>query len=150
MKVKESEEQAALFDWADYKPELEWMFAIPNGGSRNPIEAKNLKRQGVRAGVSDIALLLARGKYHALLIELKVGKNIPTKEQVKFLLHHNINGYCGVICYGAEEAIEVICKYLKGNDLSDSVKRLEKWAVKYGLMKEWKDLLSCMQKKVKK
>lgn len=32
-------------------------FAVPNGGSRHPAEAANLKRDGVRAGVSDIVVI---------------------------------------------------------------------------------------------
>ena len=67
----EAEEQAALFRWALLSrgriPELDLLFHIPNGGSRHPREAANLKRQGVKAGVPDLFLPIARGKYHGLL-----------------------------------------------------------------------------------
>ena len=43
-------------------------FAVPNGGTRNPIEAAMLKKAGVLAGVSDL-LLFWPGGYGA--IELK-------------------------------------------------------------------------------
>ena len=66
----ESEEQICLFQWAQYQsgryPELELMYHIPNGGSRNKYEAANLKLQGVKAGVPDICLPVARGKFHGL------------------------------------------------------------------------------------
>ena len=39
----EDAEQAALFDWAAYYPELKWMHAIANGGYRNKKEAARLK-----------------------------------------------------------------------------------------------------------
>ena len=45
-----------------------FVFAVPNGGSRNLKEAVNLKAQGVKAGVSDLILLLPHKVY---FIELK-------------------------------------------------------------------------------
>ena len=50
------------------------MFHIPNGGSRNKLEASNLKKQGVKAGVPDLFLPVGRGSYHGLFIELKSAK----------------------------------------------------------------------------
>lgn len=80
----EAAEQIKLFRWASWAiqqyPELELMYHIPNGGSRNPIEAANLKRQGVRSGVPDICLPVPRGKYSALYIEMKYGDNKPTEK----------------------------------------------------------------------
>lgn len=49
----ELNEQEALFRWAAFargkRPELDLLYHIPNGGSRNRLEAANLKRQGVKA-----------------------------------------------------------------------------------------------------
>lgn len=60
----EASEQEHLFEWAAYMsgkyPELKLMHHIPNGGSRNSAEAANLKRQGVKAGMPDIFLPVAR------------------------------------------------------------------------------------------
>lgn len=48
------------------------LLAVPNGGSRNIIEAKNLKPQGVKTGVSDVLLLIAKKKViHAFVRSLK-------------------------------------------------------------------------------
>lgn len=63
-KKSEATEQALLMDWANlmsntYK-ELSLLFHIPNGGSRNRLEAINLKRQGVKAGVPDLFLPVSR------------------------------------------------------------------------------------------
>lgn len=44
-------------------------FAVPNGGSRNIIEAANLKRQGLRAGVPDLCVIPKVGP--VCFIELK-------------------------------------------------------------------------------
>ena len=45
----ESKEQELLFQWAEFQkgkyPSLRLMFHIPNGGSRNAIEAANLKNR---------------------------------------------------------------------------------------------------------
>ena len=115
--VKESAEQKAIFQWAKLKyskfPELEWcLFSVPNGGSRHKLEAYNLKLQGLKSGVSDITLQVARGGYNGLWIELKVGKNKTTKNQDKFLETMREQGYFAVVCYGSLEAIDTILDYL--------------------------------------
>lgn len=116
---KEAKEQEKLFNVCRYIKECEFMFHVPNGGSRNLLEAVNLKKQGVKPGVSDVILLLPKGKYHYLCIEIKCGKNKPTKEQKKFIEYVNSVGGCAVVCYGCNDAINVIKKYLKGDDLDE-------------------------------
>lgn len=112
----EAREQEKLFEWAGWMegqhPELALLFHIPNGGSRNRIEAANLKRQGVKAGVSDLLLPVARGGFHGLFVEMKAGKNKPTERQLDFLGAVQKQGYAGIVCYSAEEAAEALLKYL--------------------------------------
>jgi hypothetical protein len=95
------------------------MFHIPNGGSRNKLEAANLKKQGVKAGVPDLFLPISRGGYHGLFIELKYGKNKPTEKQAEWLKSLNEQGYAVAVCYGCEEASEKILKYLKLGDINE-------------------------------
>lgn len=114
----EAEEQAALFQWAAYYPELRFMYAVPNGGSRNVIEARNLKRQGVKSGVPDICLPVAAGGYHGLYIELKVGKNKPSENQEHWLEYLNKAGYMTKVCYGFQEARETIAGYISNRERS--------------------------------
>jgi hypothetical protein len=68
--------QVALFQWASLNtgkyPELEDLFAIPNGGKRDKRTAAKMRAEGVKAGMPDICLPHARGGYHAYYIELKV------------------------------------------------------------------------------
>jgi|GEM_PF-6921517 hypothetical protein len=52
-------------------PELWLLYAIPNGGNRSVTEALRLKREGVKCGIPDICLPVARGGYHAWYGELK-------------------------------------------------------------------------------
>jgi hypothetical protein len=53
-KRSEATEQERVINWARFYakdfPELDLLHHIPNGGSRNQLEAANLKRQGVKAG----------------------------------------------------------------------------------------------------
>lgn len=113
----EAAEQETVFRWAELNkakyPELELMFHIPNGGSRNKLEAANLKRQGVKAGVPDICLPVPKGKYHGLYIELKYGKNKLSISQSIWLGKLTEQGYMAVCVYGWEKAVEVILNYLR-------------------------------------
>ena len=111
----EDKEQAALFKWAAYFPVLRWMFAVPNGGYRNKPEAARLKRQGVKAGVSDICLPIPMNPYHGLFIEMKRsdGKGALTDNQKAFQSHMELQGYKCVVCEGFEAAIKVIKEYAK-------------------------------------
>lgn len=85
MKQYEADQQRKLFQWTTFirteYPEVDLMFHIPNGGSRNKLEAANLKRQGVKAGVPDLFLPVSRGGYHGLFIELKYGKTSQPKNK---------------------------------------------------------------------
>jgi len=113
----ESGHQEALFSWAAYQqgrmPELEYLHHVPNGGSRNTLEAANLKRQGVKAGVPDLCLPVARNGFHGLYIEMKYGKNKTTENQKEWLEELTAQGYFTAVCYGAEEAERIIARYLQ-------------------------------------
>ena len=118
----EAAEQRALFRWAAYSkathPELGLMFHVPNGGSRHPYEAHNLREEGVKAGVPDICLPVARGGYHALYIELKrVKGGRVSEEQRAWLNALNRAGNLAVVCRGWNEARDVILEYLGSEDV---------------------------------
>ena len=87
------------------------MFAIPNGGRRDAKEAMFLKRSGVKAGVPDMMFPEAHRRAHGLFIELKVGKNKPTKAQEQWLDQLSNAGYLAVVCHDSEQAIEIIKWY---------------------------------------
>lgn len=114
----EAQEQTALFAWAaqcvqfGIHPELKMMYAIPNGGTRNQIEAAHLKQQGVKSGVPDLCLAVPRGKYHGLYIEMKVGRNKATDKQNEWLVNLSHYGYAVKICYSCLAARAAIEKYL--------------------------------------
>lgn len=72
-KREEATLQARLFkDLQILLPRDAFVFAVPNGGKRNVIEAVNLKRQGVVAGIPDLVLIY-RGKAFGLELKAKNG-----------------------------------------------------------------------------
>ena len=58
------------------------IFAVPNGGTRNIIEAKKLKSTGVLAGVSD--LICITQKKEIFFLELKTEKGVQSDSQKDF------------------------------------------------------------------
>lgn len=113
--MREAIEQEKIVQFCEWKHIP--MFAVPNGGRRDPREAKNLKRQGVKAGVPDMMFPVAKHGYHGLFIELKVGNNKPTAAQKRWLELLKMNGYCAEVCYGSDDAIELIRSYMEEDKL---------------------------------
>ena len=115
-KTTEADEQKALMQWAKWQegryPELKLLHHCPNGGTRNKLEAANLKRQGVKAGVPDLFLPVARNGKYGMFIEMKVGRNKCTDNQKKWIRNLLEQGYEVKVCYSCEEAIQIIKKYL--------------------------------------
>lgn len=112
----EDDEQEKVFQWKQLQlrahPELKSLHHTPNGGSRNRLEAVKLKRMGVLAGIPDIELNVSRGGYHGLFIEMKVGMNKPTENQVEMMGELIARGYKCAICWSGDDAIDVIKEYL--------------------------------------
>lgn len=116
--------QVALFCWAGNEqatyPELMSMFAIPNGGKRDKIQAANLKAEGVKAGVPDILLPVCRHGFHGLFIELKrLGdtekkqrKGKTSEKQDDFHAMLIANGYVVATCFGFHHAKDTLISYL--------------------------------------
>lgn len=106
----EEQEQAALVEWLDFKKIP--FFHIPNGGYRNKIEGARFKRLGVRAGVPDICIPLARNGYHGLYIELKrrCGSLVSPPQQ-HWLTLLNKNGYFAVVALGFDHARRIVEEY---------------------------------------
>lgn len=114
--VTEHGEQEALIakcalHYAEY-PELRLLFAIPNGGLRDKRVAAKLKAEGVRPGVPDLCLPVARCGSHALYIEMKTDRGSLSREQSDWLASLNLQGNCAVVCHGMNEAWEILIKYL--------------------------------------
>ena len=104
MKEPEHVEQRQLFRWIAMHearvPELRLAYAIPNGRKRTEAEAGKLKAEGVRRGVPDVALDVARRGHHGLRIEMKApGKLKDTSaEQDEWHRLLRAEGYLVVVC----------------------------------------------------
>lgn len=94
-------------------PELKAMYAIPNGGKRHFLEARNLRLAGVKAGIPDICLPVARQGYLALYLEMKSEKGTLTEKQGEMIECLQEYGNKVAICKNCEEAIDFIVWYLE-------------------------------------
>lgn len=115
----EDAEQARIFEWAFWErgamPELDMLFAVPNGGYRNKATAGRMKATGTKPGVPDMCLPVPVGKYHGLYIELKRQKGgTVSAAQKMWILKLNQQGYLARVCHGADEAINLIKAYMEG------------------------------------
>jgi hypothetical protein len=115
--MSEHSEQCALIEWANLVknkyPELEWLFAVPNGGHRHPLTAVKLKKEGVKSGVFDLFLPVSRGGYHGLFVEMKFGKNELTDNQIEFKHFIFSQGYCNGVFWQWTDARDFIVNYLE-------------------------------------
>ncbi len=114
-KSKEHNLQVACVKWFRYQfPHFaDLLWATPNGGSRNKLEAIRLKAEGVKAGVPDLFLCIAKGKYHGFFIEMKVGRNKPTLSQKSMMAQITRQGFKCVVCYSFEQFETEIREYFK-------------------------------------
>lgn len=88
------------------------LFAVPNGGYRTPSTAAKIKAEGALPGVSDLILLIARGGYHGLLIEMKTDKGRQSEAQREWQRLIEADGYKYVVVRSIEEFIKVVTDYL--------------------------------------
>jgi len=114
-------EQKLVVEWINCKYELSGkLIMINNGGKRSLIQNMNLKKQGLEAGASDLFLAYPCNGYHGLWIEMKQNrKYFPSEKLTQTWQRQKIfqqrmrnEGYCAVICYGFENAIEAITDYI--------------------------------------
>lgn len=121
VQISEREEQKkvkAYLDMLERQGKILFYYAVPNGGTRNPIEAKNLKSEGVRAGVSDMCVI---GKEKILYIEMKkrpktlkngsqsVASIKVSPSQIEFIEKVTTNpNIKGKVCYGFNQAKDFI------------------------------------------
>lgn len=95
MRGEEDNLQIACVTWFGYQyPQYQQLlYHIPNGGSRNVIEGAKFKAMGVRRGIADLALDIARRGYHGLRIEMKTRAGVQSKEQKLYQARATEQGY---------------------------------------------------------
>ena len=134
----EADEQKAVIQWCILMekrwPELEYLYHVPNGGSRNRIEAANLKEEGVKAGVPDLELPEQQpigrwGRLHLRHLE----SNHPGHFQ-RFLFTGELDAYLHTVDEQASERFDVLMKgYAQSWGITEALKAEDpiKWV---GLM----------------
>lgn len=127
MTISEHEAQCAVIEWCRWKqaryPVLSFIFAVPNGaklpykksagGKRYSPQAIKLLKEGLLPGVPDLFLPVPMNGKHGLFIEMKVGKNKPSEEQLDFIQFVGSLGYEAIVCFGSDAAVEAIADYLE-------------------------------------
>lgn len=125
--MSEHEEQAALFVWAEIAkedwPELALLHAIPNGaklpyrvskrGQRYSVEAYRLIDEGLKRGVPDVFLPVARDGYHGFYLEMKFGKGKLSEAQERFIAALRKEGYKVEVFWQWDAASRALVDYLE-------------------------------------
>ena len=119
MEALEYKHQQAVIKWTQQSnvrqkwPELAMLYHIknetPSGGSR---QVAIDKAMGVKKGVPDLCLPVSRGQYHGLYIEMKKPGGKVANAQRWWLEHLAGQEYMAVCCYGYQEAISTIERYM--------------------------------------
>ena len=107
--VSESNHQQAVIKWSkqptvrERYPELALLHHIKNETKEGAAQVAVDKAMGVKKGVPDLHLPVARGGYHSLYIEMK---------QNWWLERLKLEGNYTVVCHGWQSAVDVLTWYL--------------------------------------
>ena len=116
--MTEAQHQANVIKWSQQPeirskwPELALFHHIPNGGRRDPVEARHLKQCGVKSGVPDLCLPVPSGKYHGMYLEMKTETGRATLAQKHWLERLRALGYFTIVCHGWQAAVDALEWYL--------------------------------------
>ncbi len=106
---RESEIQQACVEWFRLSYPHYIIAAIPNGGSRNVIEAANMKREGVLAGFADLIIIC---DHKILFVEMKTPKGRQQETQKEFQRKVEALGFHYVVCRSFEEFKTTVTNWL--------------------------------------
>ena len=114
---REGQEQAALMREVElrYPEAFKLIYHVPNGGHRHKLVAIKLKEQGVKAGVPDLVLPMARAGYFGLYIEFKAKPPFDaavSASQDAYIQALIDQGYLALVCRGHIDALECLRAYL--------------------------------------
>lgn len=87
-------------------------FHIPNESKSSIQRRMSMKRAGVKKGIPDICIPIPNDKFASLYIEMKIKPNKPSPEQMQVIRELNQAGNYACLCWSADEAIEMLTKYL--------------------------------------
>lgn len=112
----EAEEAKALCKYMQLKhPQVyEHMLHIKNEGKCSLRAGFQANLIGRKKGVPDYFIAIPIGRYHGFWLELKAGKNKPTKDQKVWLGRLAKQDYACVVAWGWEAAAQCIEQYING------------------------------------
>lgn len=102
--------QIACVEWFRAAHREYLCFAVGNGGSRNKLEAINLKRSGVLAGVSDLIIVANKA---VLFVEMKTKTGRQQPNQKKFQQNVERLGFEYKICRSLQEFKLIVENWVK-------------------------------------
>ena len=109
---EESGIQQSCVRWFKFAYPKYICFAVPNGGSRNVIEAANMKKEGIMAGVADLIII---ADHKVLFVEMKTRKGKQCDSQKEFQEKVERLGFKYVICRSLDEFIIAVNAWLGKN-----------------------------------
>lgn len=118
MALSEAKHQSYVLKWSQQPyirkkwPELSLLYHIKNETQEGAARVAVDKSMGVKKGVPDLCLPVARGNYHGLYIEMKTDKGRTTSEQNWWIEHLSQQGNFAEVCHGWESAVRVLEWYL--------------------------------------
>lgn len=89
------------------------LMAFPLQGARTARNGARMKAEGMRRGLPDLLLAVARGTHHGLWIEMKTAKGYVNPHQKAMLASLAKQGYLTQVCRSTDEAEAAICHYFK-------------------------------------
>jgi len=112
--MSEHDIQVSLMRWFALQFPVQYAvsYATPNAGKRTPRQGAYMKAEGLKPGVPDICIPVARKGFHGLYIELKTEKGKLSKHQAEFIDRLTEQNYMAVVCVGFDAARETIKNYL--------------------------------------
>lgn len=112
LEPSEEDIHLTVMEWVRCHPTIkDFVIHIPNQGKRSLRYGKLLKDMGMRSGVSDLFIAMAKHGYHGAWIELKQKKGRLSSEQKQFQIDMSEQSYYVTTCYSIERAINTIKWY---------------------------------------
>ena len=118
MSVSEAKHQQAVIKWSQQPavrsrwPELALLHHIKNETREGAARVAVDKAMGVKAGVPDLCLPVARDRYHGLYIEMKTESGRISEAQKWWGEKLLEQGYMFEVCHGWKSAVGVLEWYL--------------------------------------
>ena len=118
--MTEAQHQANVFRWTKQPkirskwPELALLFHVKNETAEGAGRVAADRIQGVKKGVPDLCLPVARGPYHGLWIEMKNERGRVSDAQQWWVSRLTEQNYMAAVCHGWEAAVKLLEWYLEG------------------------------------